>query len=210
MGSSSHKCRAKKTNLQKKVKRLQTERDKLNEKLKKCEIELEEKEQHLKRTIGELKLKELSRIDEKERTFYKVFIWIIFGVNCSIMPGLVNLMYSWLIGYDIKLSYIDITKDLFLVLFAISANLLSIILDEVEPSRLSLAIRLFASLLLTVFLVISLWLSAFLSNHATSIEMIPTETLRVRIGFYIALFCVILVIVLGIIIIIRQNKSTRD
>lgn len=206
MSTISHKQKGKKNRLQKKVQQLQTERDELITKLLECESEIAEKierfdsaEREYKGKIHSLELKlRIRRHEQAPILQSRLGNWIFFGVLCSILPLVMNILFIWILEYNITLS--DIISDFLLVIFAVSINLISILFDQTTHSLFSRS----ALMLLVVFSMVSLNLSIVLSNF-----LALREPSRVGISM-IFLFCLIsliIVAILGVIVIIRQNKK---
>lgn len=206
MSTPSHKQKSKKNRFQKKIRVLQTEQDELGKKLLQYESELAEQierferaEQEYKRKIYSLEQKLQSKSYEKTPTLYsRLMNWMFFGVACSVFPLVTSLLYIWLLGYNITLS--SIISDFLLVLFAVSINLMSILLGSVNRGFFFCVIFI----LLARFSVASLELSIMLSSTFTLIEM---DQAKIRSIFLFAFISLIIVAILGIIVVWQAKNN---
>lgn len=206
MNTTSHNRKNRKNRLQKRIQVLQTERDELNAKLLEYESEIagqtehfENAEREYKKKIHSLELKlQFKRHEETPILRKRITNWIFFGVACSIYPLIMNILFIWILGYNITLS--DIISDFLLVLFAVSINLISILYDSIDRGPLFRIIHMF----LMVFATISLELSIFLSSDSVLLE--PRQD-RISMIFLFTFISLIIVTILGIITIIWQAKK---
>lgn len=63
-----------------------------------------------------------------KRSRWKLYIWLFVGVSLSILPLFYQLTYSWLIASPLEIT--QIISDYVFVAFAITGNLLGMILDS--------------------------------------------------------------------------------
>lgn len=184
------------------------ENTELQKKLVDCEIEIaeqakrfEQSEEEYQRKIDRLKSKiQLQQKDRLPLLRKQINNWIFFGVISSALPLAMNVSYILLIGFAVNLA--DVLADFVLVLFAISMNLLSILLDVRKSS-----ITNFCIAISMVFIEFSFGLSFILSTASSSFSIPIT---RISTIFLIATISIIFEIMLGIIVIVLQNRISSE
>ena len=199
------KNRSKISKLQKRIQCQEIEKRELLAEIRKCREDaetqaklFEEREQQYKSKISTL-IKNIEKEDKKSRSSTKmqVYNWIIFGVMFAFMPLAYQVLFSEMLGYNMRLS--EILPDYMLVIFALSGNLLSIIFGS-------------RSVLMSLFKYILIMLALF-SLSVNSIILVQNmelieNTINTVFLFACTSFIIICIISLGILIIRIDIRHT--
>ena len=210
MKTRSHKQKVRKTKRQKKVRSLQIENEELRTKLSQYEVEIaaqaeqfrrykEEYQQKIDRLKAKIRLQRKEDIPILEK---QIINWMFFGVIASILPLAMNVSYIWVIGLSVKLA--DVLADFVLVLFAISMNLLSILSNAKKSFIITLCICI--SMLFAEF---SISVSSMLMS--TDLHLIMSVSVdKISIIFLLAAISILFEVILGVFIIVLQNRTSPE
>lgn len=133
-----------------------------------------------------------------KRSKWKLYIWLFIGVCLSIMPLFYQTTFEWYIGYYIEID--QILPDYVLVAFAITGNLLGLILDS-ENLKIK---KWFSPVMFFLVLFFLLGIILSIPHHHIVISNNKLKGLFIFTTIYM-----IVIVILGAFFIIKEGKDSK-